>query len=623
MRVLAPLLLLATLVSVGAVQPSAGTLPAHRRPHLRGKRTSALAQAGRRIQPAEGSLTTATAAQHKALYRVEIGTDVEEIDPAVGARIFFAKGGQSMRLDRDFNESDTGRRALAWGRFEDRITETGWSELHVEVSPDEAHPNDAKIYAAGFIEGLLTSVRISEFYSNTMQVLLKEKKSQNALGYIKSIFQHELTYLRSKTSLERGVMTVLPADAYWKHARYVLVQLWGVCDGYNFAAKQLGGRSLGLDDFLFLNAGAELQQLLEALNAAPAGSGLADRRFAERGRGSAMVRLADGDEDLLVGHTTWDDYSMMLRVFKSYKFPLSDSETVAEIISFPSYPGAVSSTDDFYIMSSGLSSMSTALEVINTSALAKMLDVVGHPRIPAFVHAMAVNRLSHSATHWAHLFRSEGPVAYAAQWMAVDYNNFEVNKTLPDGSLWMVEVLPGLSHEADISSELRTKGYWPSYNRPYFADVRSASGYALAEEEYGEYYSWSANPRAQIFEASARNANNLRDMRNLMSRNLFPNAGVVPGGPGHDISARSDLEENAARPRGGIDAKVSNLRLVRSMSLQAVSGPSHGANLPAFTWRRAGKDTWPSWPHLGQPDAFDFPFVQLSSVGDASELSDA
>merc|ERR1719401_767647 len=90
-----------------------------------------------------------------------------------------------------------------------------------------------------------------------------------------------------------------------------------------------------------------------------------ESRLARSGRCSALVRLAAGNQDILLGHATWSDYSQMTRIFKYYKFSLRGAGSVTTLMALSSYPGAVSSTDDFYIMDSGLAIMETSLTLLN------------------------------------------------------------------------------------------------------------------------------------------------------------------------------------------------------------------------------------------------------------------
>lgn len=603
---------------------------------------------------------------HKELFTVKVNFDLEDFEPSDGLTMVFDKPSHAMML----NSGLMPQGGFAWGRFKDDIQTSGWAELYMETTPTETGHNDAKMYAAGYAEGLLTSVRISEHYANTYRLLMRRGRSQ--LGKIKDLLQNEMSYMRLKTNLVAYALTNEPEDAYWKQVRYVAAQLWGVCDGYNFAARHFGVHTLELEDLILLNMGAELSQIIDAFastsSAAPAsllqlqslarhgaaasgggGGGGGDgsvrreaaeaaerrkeeegkheegllfddahweKRVAASGHCSAFIRVGSGNTDLFVGHTTWDDYSKMLRVFKYYKFPLEGADTMASHIGFPSYPGAVSSTDDYYVMSSGLAVMATSLVVLNPAVWLQMPTFPATPHIPNFAHVMAVNRLASNAVHWSRLYTAEMPASYAAQWMAVDYNRFQKGAAVADNTLWVVETLPGVTHAEDASSILRNKGYWASYDRPYFDVVRVASGHADAQRSHGALYSWGDNPRAKIFAGAAAGTNTLYDMRGLMSRNMYPYAGVAPNEPGHEISARMDLDRISPLPNGGIDAKVTNRCLAKNLQVQAVSGPSHSKQAP-FSWKNAdGSDSWPGWPHLGQPDRWAFDFVQQSPTAD-------
>ena len=69
---------------------------------------------------------------------------------------------------------------------------------------------------------------------------------------------------------------------------------------------------------------------------------------------SALIKLDDNMADIYAGHTTWSMYSSMLRIYKRYDFNFKNPLVAAKSVVFSSYPGSVSSWDDYYLMSSNL-----------------------------------------------------------------------------------------------------------------------------------------------------------------------------------------------------------------------------------------------------------------------------
>merc|ERR1719359_1290183 len=345
-----------------------------------------------------------------------------------------------------------------------------------------------------------------------------------------------------------------------------------------------------------------------------------EKRLIKRGRCSALIRAAPENKDLLVGHTTWGDYATMTRIFKYYHFHLPGSYTKAGVIGFSSYPGCISSTDDFYILDSGLVVMDTSLEILNMELYNRVAEFPVNSHVPGFMHIMVANRLASSAPHWAVLFTEKNSGTGNAQWNIVDYNRFVPGKPVPDGTLWVVEQVPGTSFKKDMTFMLRDKGFWASYNRPYFPKIRDLSGHTEAEARYGALYSYDSGPRASIFKSVAPLSEHIMDMRSIMNRNMWPAEGVLPNEPGHAISARMDLGFSKI-PNGGIDAKVVSRCLFRSMQCQAISGPSHDKQAP-FKWMDGVAEVVKGWPHMGMPDVYDFNWVQLSPTAQLSALVD-
>jgi len=62
--------------------------------------------------------------------------------------------------------------------------------------------------------------------------------------------------------------------------------------------------------------------------------------------------------------------------------------------------------------------------------------------------------------------------------MIVDFNKFTPGQELQNGTLWVIEEMPGLVVGADQTDTLWRLGYWPSFNIPFYPEVSPA------------FYSW-------------------------------------------------------------------------------------------------------------------------------------
>ena len=94
------------------------------------------------------------------------------MDSKAGMSMVFDKQTHVMRLDPGLQPAD----ALAWGHYDDTIATNGWSSLYVDTSTSQYVSNDVKMYAAGFVEGLMTCVRLSEYYANNHLLLMKDEE---------------------------------------------------------------------------------------------------------------------------------------------------------------------------------------------------------------------------------------------------------------------------------------------------------------------------------------------------------------------------------------------------------------------------------------------------------------
>lgn len=215
----------------------------------------------------------------------------------------------------------------------------------------------------------------------------------------------------------------------------------------------------------------------------------------------------------------------------------------------------------------------------------------------AYARATLANRLSRTPKEWGIFFGKENSGTYNNQWMIVD----RIHKTLG-----IVEQIPGLV-ESQYQTELLTKqNYWPSYNIPFYETIYNLSGYTQMYQKFGNQFSYSQCPRANIFRRNQTNINSIEDVQSLMRFNQYQTDPLSEGNPGFAISSRFDLAKKDAMPFGGIDSKVTSTKLAPKAWAQC--GPTHEGQTP-FSWKNSA---FGDWPHFDMPDTFDFPFFLMN-----------
>jgi hypothetical protein len=204
--------------------------------------------------------------------------------------------------------------------------------------------------------------------------------------------------------------------------------------------------------------------------------------------------------------------------------------------------------------------------------------------------------------------------------MVVDYKLFTPRSALKKDTLWVSEQIPGLVARADVTQQLE-RGYWPSYNVPYFEEVYNRSGYpaVLAHFAAGggptglEQLSglkYQTAPRANIFRRDQGAVADLAGFKRLMRSNDYENDPYAGGDPDKAICIRGDLGARAS-DGGCLDSKVIGRAGVMAGGVaEAVNGPTRGSGprkLPVFAWGSTPKGV----SHVGLPEAFDFEFEAM------------
>ena len=299
-----------------------------------------------------------------------------------------------------------------------------------------------------------------------------------------------------------------------------------------------------------------------------------------------------------------------------------------------SYAGTIFSLDDFVTLSSGLVTTETTLFIYNTSLFVDT-DPANQVFEPARV--MAANRIAQNGKEWTDIVSLYNSGTYNNQWMVINYNNIRKDGTLKDGALWVLEQLPGQVWAEDQTHVLREKGYWASYNRAFYPEAFKVSGAQEKVDKYGSWFSYSETPRAKIMERDQGKVKDEESMMKLMRYNSFQTDPLaqVPGCPkpipAGSIANRCDLtlpdskcewEELdymvGHKPYGALDMKFVTKKLLKSLQFYAVAGPTHGPNMPPFSWRDTNLTNVPNHKPI---EVFDFqPIVHkwtMQGINDA------
>ena len=206
--------------------------------------------------------------------------------------------------------------------------------------------------------------------------------------------------------------------------------------------------------------------------------------------------------------------------------------------------------------------------------------------------------------------------------MVIDFNKIRSDGTLQDGALWVLEQLPGQVWAADQTEVLRENGYWASYNRAFYPEAFKLSGAQEMVDEHGSWFSYSETPRAQIMARDQGGVVDEESMINLMRYNSFQTdpLALVPGCPrpipAGSIANRCDLTLPDSKcewedldymvghqPYGALDMKFVTKRLLKSQQFYAVAGPTHGPDMPPFSWQSTNLTSIPNHRPI---EVFDF-----------------
>eukprot|EP00123_Amoebidium_parasiticum_P015329 comp22904_c0_seq1/m.36227 comp22904_c0_seq1/g.36227 ORF comp22904_c0_seq1/g.36227 comp22904_c0_seq1/m.36227 type:complete len:609 (-) comp22904_c0_seq1:44-1870(-) len=519
---------------------------------------------------------------------------------------------------------------VAKATWVDSVEAIGWGQLHVVSEHGEKINSRDKGFAMGYLEGLLTASRISQqvlnYHKNMFGASADAQSGKFNLPPPKTskFLADQLAWARDTA----GSHVNAPEDErkkkdkkekeYWETVAATVGQFDGVVAAYADAT----GIPLTLAEQHVnnINSNNDISDLLEVYNETAKPKNVNDNMYFRPRRRrddeseeaiieeltklecSALVRVLDANADIVTAHTTWRPFFGMLRIFKYYTFALPFKTST---LAFSAAPGTLSSHDDFYITSDGLSIIETTNSVFDhdyTHRYAKTQSLLLWQR------AVIASILATTGPEWIDYASQHNSGMYCNQWMIVDYKLFVPHDpTLAPFLLTVGEQLPDKFVWADGTPRLRRQGYWPSYNVPYFPEVFNASGYPDMVRLHGNDFTYENCSRAMIFDREAPTTHTVQDVQNLLRFNQWQTDPFSHGLAHESISARYDLSPKGSA-FGGVDTKVTTWALARSMSAVAISGPT-SVDQPVFAWSRSNYTE--SVSHVGLPDEYDFPWVRF------------
>lgn len=506
-----------------------------------------------------------------------------------GAQVYSAKcsavAGQQPVCSVVTGEDSRAQAAATW---QDDILKTGWGRLLVKTPSSEP---GLPAFAAGYLEGYLTANRVAQHYNNSFQGAKLDPPPAGLVDFMEQLDDWWRTEIKAAS----------PADPYWNATGFISDQLDGLVAGVN--AGLAGQRSFSRTELLMLNSFWDLGDIRKAVDAEQRADFEAMTEDALsmyvrlHGHCSSIVKLLPDGSELYAAHNTWFEYYHLLRVWKRYEFGAMTP------VAMSSYPGMISSSDDFYQVGHMLV-METTLPNYNND----LYTLIKPQSLPFWIRVMASNRLATDGPTWMETFKKHNSGTYNNMWIVVDYSKFTPSRPLVDGTLTIGEQLPGYFHYEDQTKTL-SYGYWPSYNAARYPETARLIKQDVMEQTKGNSFSYQLVERAQIFRRDEATIKSDEDMQRIMRYNQFQSDPIASNDPCKQLACRQDLAPDAARRQafGAIDGKYTSSAHNRRGEAVIVAGPTHD-DQPVFDWSKAPKLA-ASTPHYGQPAKFDFDWL--------------
>ena len=455
----------------------------------------------------------------------------------------------------------------------------------------------------GYLEGVLTKNRIFAHHTNLNNYFLYGVNFTK----FKKIFEF---YQKNFEYMEKKSLENMNQNISWEHVHYICQQMKGLYNGYLSVSEP--HEKIDFSEFLALSGLTDGQEIMKHLLNSKNFNNMSkeeiDRYILLNSHCSALIKLANDSSDIWFGHNTWNFYILMIRIFKEYRFVTNKSSEKSKTTVFSSYPGALSSTDDFYYLDSNLLVMGTSNTVKND----KLYKLITHESLLVWVRQILANRLASSAETWTELFKMENSGTNNAQVMILDMNKINLkDKKIENKALMIIEQIPKYAETADVTDYLR-KSYWPSYNVPFLNKIYNDSGYYVeTKDKKSENIMYTGDPRAKIFKRDYSKINSNEDFKKFIRYNDYKNDNYSNNSASDSIAARGDLLSKNSVCFGAIDAKFFSVKELLEGKLIAhiISGPTNDKQKTFSFSNNTCSENKEKLSYKGVNDLWNFPWI--------------
>jgi hypothetical protein len=470
--------------------------------------------------------------------------------------------------------------AFAYATFNNSMNDTGWYQLHVTGFSNASSADVLR--CGGALEGFLTARAIDQYFTVVWDMMEWDRPQ---------VYPTKLSdYLQANLRHIRESILAYQESAYWRSIGLLIAQFDGLVEGYHLA-----GGLLTAFDIWFLQCASDAEDVSSVVGYDPQpGSRKTRRRWIERGSHcSGLIRILPDFSDLFFAHDTWSDYRDLRGQLKEYHFPVPEFKAQTVVLS--TRVGLLSSNDDFYAADTGLFVLETTMNNFNDN----LYKQCNPAQLFTWLRAAHATWTADSGREWTETFIRYNSGTYNNEYLIVDSKRLNRFQRPTADLLWIIEQFPGVSRSADITRELVDRGYFPSFNTPWFDDLYTLAGFPEIVADWGSdgnYWTYNTSARFYTFARECPRVNTFERFKALMRYNNWCRDVFSNGDPGQQIMARYDQRQHRtdrlpARAFGGLDSKCLRLTEARNkLRFVAFASPAWdiGNDIPVFTFSGAG-----------------------------------